>query len=180
MYRLRADRPTKSALAGLVLLLSACVAAPTVPGYRKPGTDIWSNAVLEAPRLAGVWRQAADFAPRGSVCAPGSLSIQPDPGGLQVAGRLCLGGQARDVSGRLVASGPGRFTPTGSGFQGADADWWVLWVDTGYRSVVIGTPSGAFGFALDRGAALPPDRRAAAREILDWNGYDLTRAVFAQ
>ncbi|MFN3824183.1 MAG: lipocalin family protein [Pseudorhodobacter sp.] len=167
-------------LIALALLLSACATAPTVPGYRKPGSDIWSNAVLETGRLAGDWQQAADFAPRGTVCTPGSLSIRPEAGGLQVAGRLCLGGVARAISGRLTASGPGRFRPSGPGFAGADADWWVIWVDTNYRSLVIGTPSGAFGFALDRGGALPPDRRAAAREILDWNGYDLTRAVFAQ
>lgn len=167
-------------LTAFAILLSACVAAPTVQGYRKPGTEIWSNAVLEVARLAGDWRQAADFAPGGTVCVPGALSIRPDAGGLQVTGRLCLGGQVRDLSGRLSASGPGRFTPSGPGFAGAASEWWVLWVDTGYRSVVIGTPSGAFGFALDRASAMPADRRAAAREILDWNGYDLNRAVFVE
>ncbi len=167
-------------LIALALLLSACGAAQQVPGYRKPGTDIWSNAVLEVPRLAGEWRQAADFAPRGASCAPGALTIRPvADGGLEVAGRLCLGGQSRAIAGRLTASGPGRFRPVGPGFAGADAEWWVLWADTGYRSLVIGTPSGAFGFALDRGGAMPADRRNAAREILDWNGYDVTRAVFA-
>jgi apolipoprotein D and lipocalin family protein len=175
MYRLRGHW-----LTGVALLLSACVAAPTVPGYRKPGTDIWSNAVLEVERLAGEWRQVADFAPRGTRCAPGSLSIQPDAGGISLSGRLCIGGVARDISGQMLASGPGRFMPSGPGFAGASSEWWVLWVDTGYRSVVIGTPSGAFGFALDRAPVMPADRRAAAREILDWNGYDLTRAVFAE
>lgn len=167
-------------LTGLALLLSACVAAPTVPGYRKPGTDIWSNAVLDLPRLAGDWRQVADFAPRGAACAPGFLTIRSEAQGLSLSGQLCLGGVARDISGRLTASGPGRFMPSGPGFAGAGAEWWVLWADTGYRSVVIGTPSGAFGFALDRAPVMPADRRAAAREILDWNGYDLTRAVFVE
>ncbi|HOZ34653.1 MAG TPA: lipocalin family protein, partial [Tabrizicola sp.] len=49
-------------------------------------------------------------------------------------------------------------------------DWWILWVDSGYRTLAIGTPSGRFGFILDR-SALPPDRLAAASEVFDFNGY---------
>ena len=36
-------------------------------------------------------------------------------------------------------------------------------VDSGYRTMAIGTPSGRFGMILDRGA-IPPDRLTAARE----------------
>ena len=39
-----------------------------------------------------------------------------------------------------------------------------------HRVRVLGLPP-----AVDRGGALPPDRMVAAREILDWNGYDLAR-----
>jgi apolipoprotein D and lipocalin family protein len=55
------------------------------------------------------------------------------------------------------------------------AEWWVLWVDADYRTLVVGTPSGSFGIILNRTADLPPDRLAAARDVLAWNGYDLTR-----
>ena len=51
--------------------------------------------------------------------------------------------------------------------------WWVLWADTDYRTLVIGTPSGAFGFVLNRGGLLPEDRLRSAREVLAWNRYDL-------
>ena len=43
------------------------------------------------------------------------------------------------------------------------------------RTLVIGTPSGEMGFILNRDGRLPADRLAAAREILEWNGYDLER-----
>lgn len=45
-----------------------------------------------------------------------------------------------------------------------------LGVDHGYRTLAIGTPSGRFGFVLDRGP-IPADRLDAAREIFDFNGY---------
>jgi apolipoprotein D and lipocalin family protein len=52
----------------------------------------------------------------------------------------------------------------------------VLWADADYRTLVIGTPDGSFGFILNRGG-FPADRLKAAREILAWNGYDLTQLV---
>ena len=49
---------------------------------------------------------------------------------------------------------------------------WVLWVDEGFRTAVVGNPAGDFGWILDRSATGGADRIAAAREILDFNGYD--------
>ncbi len=69
-------------------------------------------------------------------------------------------------------AGPGRFRRSDGG---AEPPFWILWVDEGYRTAVIGTPNGAFGFVLNRDAAIPSDRLEAARRVLDFNGYDLTR-----
>ena len=57
------------------------------------------------------------------------------------------------------------------------AEYWVLWVDESYRTAVIGTPNGRAAWILNRDPAIPADRLAAAREMLDFNGYDLTRLV---
>ena len=43
------------------------------------------------------------------------------------------------------------------------------------RTSVIGSPDGRVGWVLDRSRDIPRDRLAAAREILAFNGYDLTR-----
>ncbi|MFV0491007.1 MAG: lipocalin [Pseudorhodobacter sp.] len=158
------------------LLLSGCIAGGT-DGFRRPG-PIYSNAVLEVPRLAGSWHQVAAFS-RNPGCAMGGLEITPDATGLAVSGKLCLGGRIRDISGRLRLSGPGRFTPDSPGFAGAEDEWWILWADSGYRSLAIGTPSGDFGFVLDRGPVLPVDRKNAAQEIFDWNGYRLEHVHYA-
>lgn len=72
-------------------------------------------------------------------------------------------------SGPVMAAGPGRFT------VGGGEAWWVLWDEADNRTLVIGTPSGAFGFVLNRDDTISGDRMVAAREILDFNGYDPAR-----
>ncbi|MGO4907702.1 lipocalin family protein [Pseudorhodobacter sp. W20_MBD10_FR17] len=155
-----------------LFFLAACVAKTpaTVTGYRKPDTQIYSNAVLENDRLVGQWVQVAEFAPHDApACSKGGADISRSAAGLAIVARLCLGGVSTAFSGPLAVAGPGRFTPP------VGEAWWVVWADVGYRTLVIGTPSGRFGFILNRGGDLPGDRMHAAREVLDWNGYDLAR-----
>ncbi|MCU0899023.1 MAG: lipocalin family protein [Cypionkella sp.] len=150
----------------LALVLVACAPkAPPAVAFRAAGAPIWSNAQLDAGRLTGSWRQSATFARTPGGCGPGGAEIGGRAGALTLQARLCLSGQEVRLGGPLAASGPGRFVADGQ-------EWWVIWVDTDYRTLAIGTPSGAFGFILNRGGALPPDRLRAAREIFDFNGYD--------
>jgi apolipoprotein D and lipocalin family protein len=65
----------------------------------------------------------------------------------------------------MLSGKPGRFA-----VDGMD-DWWVLWADGDYRTLVIGTPSGRFGFVLNRESLLPADRLRAVRDIVRFNGY---------
>ena len=146
------------------LLLAACAAKPPArSGFRAADAPIWSAAAFLPSQAAGTWRQVAGFQPAGADCGTGAVEITPEAGGVRLNGTLCLAGVARNVSGLAMPTGPGRLSVAGE-------DWWILWVDTGYRTMAIGTPSGRFGFILDRGA-IPGDRLAAAREIFDFNGY---------
>lgn len=104
----------------------------------------------------------ADLRTSGA-CSAGAVEITPDGQGLRLEGTLCLAGRAETVNGTAPLVGPGRLRVKGE-------DWWVIWVDVGYRTLAIGTPSGRFGIILDRGA-IPADRLNAAREIFDFNGY---------
>ncbi|WP_050528137.1 lipocalin/fatty acid-binding family protein [Pseudorhodobacter aquimaris] len=152
----------------VLMLLAGCVGA-TVTGFRDPGKQIYSNAVLDDARLIGDWAQVAEFATPGAApCQLGHASIEQTAQGVSVKARLCLNGVQAVFSGPMGATGPGRFTPP----QGEP--WWVLWADVGYRTLAIGTPSGQFGFILNRGP-LAPDRMRAATEVLAWNGYDIAR-----
>jgi apolipoprotein D and lipocalin family protein len=148
-----------------VLLLAACVGAPQkVAGFRQTDVPIWSAAAFAPDQIAGRWQQVAGFAVRPGGCADGELEVAPVAGGYALRGTLCLDGRPQAVSAVARPSGPGRLAVEGQ------EDWWVLWVDTGYRTLAVGTPSGRFGFVLDRGA-IAPDRLAAAREIFAFNGY---------
>jgi apolipoprotein D and lipocalin family protein len=151
----------------LLLGLAAC-AAPAAKGpsaFRDPKTPIFSSAAFDPARLEGRWGQVADFGKTASPeCGPGAVDFAPSATGMMVTGQLCLDGRMQRVSGKIATSGPGRLAIPGM------SDWWIIWVDSGYRTLAIGTPSGAFGFILDRGA-IPADRLNAAREVFDFNGY---------
>lgn len=170
-------RLTSAALGALVLLLAACAPKPaTDTSFRRAGTQIWSNAVTSPSAVAGTWRQVGTFANGATAgCAPGFATFTPTSAGLDVAARLCIDGRQVSVQGPLAVSGPGRLMPAGRAESPLDREWWLLWVDVDVRTVVIGTPSGAFGVILNRDARLPADRAKAARDILDWNGYDTVR-----
>jgi apolipoprotein D and lipocalin family protein len=147
----------------VAFLLAACVAKPaSSPGFRFAGDPIWSAAAFQPAMVAGTWRQVADFRTSGG-CDTGAVEITPEGQGLRLTGTLCLAGRAEKVSGTAPLVGPGRLRVKGE-------DWWVIWVDVGYRTLAIGTPSGRFGIILDRGP-IPADRLNAAREIFDFNGY---------
>jgi apolipoprotein D and lipocalin family protein len=156
----------------LVLTLAAC--APeraSAPGFRDTAVPMFSNAVFDPARLPGQWVQAAAFSDAGAGCTRGGAGIEP--GGATTL-RLCLDGRVVAAQGRLVPVGPGRFALQGDAGPLAQT-WWVVWVDTDYRTLAIGTPSGDWGFILNRGGPLPDDRLRAAAEIFDFNGYDTAR-----
>jgi len=142
----------------------------TVGRYRDVAKPIYSNAQLDPQRLVGRWVQVAAFGPEASACKPGGVDITKAATGLKVVYRLCQSGSDIRGAGPMQPVGPGRFA-----VQNQPVPWWVLWADVDDRTLVIGTPSGQLGFILNRDGALPADRLAAAREILDWNGYDLAR-----
>ena len=133
--------------------------------FRPATAPIYSAAVFDAARISGRWAQVAGFQSTGKpACTAGVAEFVVQPAGVVVTARLCLDGREVRVEGKLVPRGPGRFAVSGM------ADWWVLWVDSGYRTLAIGTPSGGFGFVLDR-AGITPDRLNAAAEVFDFNGY---------
>jgi apolipoprotein D and lipocalin family protein len=161
---------------GFCLLVAACGAKiDTNKGaFRDAASPIYSNAAFDVAKLAGQWDQVAEYSTATqSGCQAGMASFVPKAGVMQGEYKLCLSGQVVTGTGMIVTTGPGRFSVKGKG--GIGQDWWVLWVDEGYRTLAIGTPSGSFGFILNRGTSLPNDRLAAAREVFDFNSYGVER-----
>ena len=164
-------------IAVVCLGLAACTQKFAADGlFRSPASQVYSNAVFDVKRLEGQWDQVAAFAAvPTATCAPGEAAFIAKGGSLSATYQLCLSGQVVAGAGAVSIVGPGRFAVSGKG--GIGQDWWVLWVDEGYRTLVIGNPSGEFGFILNRGRSLPPDRLAAAKEVLDFNGYDTEKLM---
>lgn len=68
------------------------------------------------------------------------------------------------IPGRIIVGTP----PFGT-------EYWVLWVDADYRTAAIGTPSGSFGWIIDRKRTGGADRLKAAADMLAFNGYATDR-----
>ncbi|MGR3633488.1 MAG: lipocalin family protein [Limimaricola soesokkakensis] len=154
---------SKRALAAL-LLLSACGAAePPVPTpvFRTVGTPIASSLRGSASDLNGDWIVAAAY-PGGPVAPGDRVTLRLDASGGGVA-RIAGAGEARLVP--VTAEGRGRFDIGGE-------PWWLLWTDDDFRTAVIGAPGGEYGWIMDRPGQAGADRARAAREMLDFNGYD--------
>ncbi len=151
-------------LAALVLLSACSGGQRETVAFRAPEAPIWSAAAFVPAQVTGQWQQVAAFTATPGSCRGGAVTVDPAPGGYAVKGTLCLDGKARKVDALARPVGPGRLSVEGQ------EDWWVLWVDSGYRTLAVGTPSGQFGFVLDRGR-ISQDRLVAAAEVFAFNGY---------
>jgi apolipoprotein D and lipocalin family protein len=161
---------------GLCALLAGC--GGIASGYRDQSVTIASSAGFDPSRYLGRWYEVARYPnPFQSNCA-GSVVDYTDGGGGEILVRnACLGASGTvidEISGTARVVGPGRLSVRLDGVPVA-APYWVLWVDEGYRTAVVGQPNGRAGWVLNREPAIPQDRWIAAREVLDFNGYDLSR-----
>lgn len=160
-------------LAISALALAASCAALT-PSYRDPDAPISSIAAFDVARYEGLWYEVASyptFFERG--CTNTTATYERIGGNRISVLNACErdGGVSR-ISGVAEVVGPGRLKLNLDGVP-VTADYWVLWVDEGYRTAVVGTPSGGSGFILNRTPDIPADRLEAARRVLAFNGYDL-------
>jgi apolipoprotein D and lipocalin family protein len=82
------------------------------------------------------------------------------------------------ISGVSTTNFPGRFDfafHEGGTGQRYMRDIWVLWVDEGFRTAALGAPDGSFAWIIDRNETGGADRIKAAREVLEFNGYDVSK-----
>ena len=149
--------------------------------YRDTDVQIASKALFEPEKYLGRWYEIARFpVPFERGCA-GVTAVY----GQGEGGRLTVLNTCRDLQGEVTAEirgfadvvGPGRLEVTFPTLPFGAADYWVLWTDDGYRTAVVGAPDGRSGWILNREPTIPADRLTAAREVLDFNGYDLSRLV---
>ena len=159
------------ALAALFLAfaLAACGSA-----YRDQSVGLSSMAVFDPAKYAGLWYEVAAFpTPFQAGCSDTTAEYTTlDDGSLAVKNTCQKDGALSVIKGRAQVVGPGRLSVRLDGVP-ITAPYWVLWVDEGYRTAVVGVPSGRAGWILNRTPDIPPDRLEAAMEVLAFNGYYL-------
>jgi apolipoprotein D and lipocalin family protein len=161
-----------------MLALGACAAPPPkvteLQSYRDRSALIGVTSRYDDAQFAGLWYVRAGFGPGQE-----GLSFRMTTGaapvmrlGAQVCDAAGLCGEvAQDLTTRRL--GQGRFSVRMPG--GEMRAFWVLWVDEGFRTAVLGNPDGTFGWIVDRSTRGGADRIRAAREILDFNGYNVSQ-----
>lgn len=162
----------------IVLALSACAAAPV---YRDTDAPIASKALFDPARYTGVWHEVARFPvffEAGCVGVTAEYGLRDD--GLLSVLNICRnadGTERSRINGTAEIVGPGRLKVRFGSVPFVAADYWVLWTDADYRTAVVGSPDGRSGWILNRSPDIPADRLTAARDILRFNGYDLSRLM---
>ena len=144
-------------------MLAACAAeqsaAPPAPlSLRNPTAPLGGTARFDSGRFSGDWVTRACLGPCGAT----------------VSFTQSLTGAVIETD----ASGSRAYLPGNPGILRATEGGEILvvmWVDEGFRTAAIGTADGSRAAILDRQGTGGADRIAAAREILDFNGWDISR-----
>lgn len=148
----------------LVALLAGCAAKPAGPGaesgisYRNPAAVLAGTTRFDADRFAGDWVTRACIGP----CPPARSFRVSQAGAVTETTETGERG--------FLVEGPGILRAT----TGSEA-LVVMWVDDGFRTAAIGTSTGRSAAIISRERAGGADRNAAAREILDFNGWDISQ-----
>ncbi|MBM1761929.1 lipocalin [Sulfitobacter geojensis] len=142
--------------------LAGCAAEPPAPelviGLRNPTVAFGGTSRFSAERFAGAWETVACL---GS-CVKSERYVQATEGVyLRRTG---------DVETPFLISAPGVLRE-----MGGDDRLVVMWVDEGFRTAAIGDADGRWAAILNRNRKPARDRIKAATEILDFNGWDVSK-----
>ncbi|WP_299776891.1 lipocalin family protein [uncultured Roseobacter sp.] len=154
-------------------LITAC-APPPDPGFRDQSVPITATTRFTPQNFDGVWYVAAayptDFFP---ACLDQRWQAETAHTAPRLAVFCGVGAAALDVP--LAVNPRGVLQAQSADLDVSARALWVMWMDEDAQTAVIGTPSGEMGWILNRSHGLRADRFAAAREIMAFNGYDVSR-----
>lgn len=168
----------RAGLIAIALMLGACAVVGPQTGHRDTSVPL-SVTTRGAPagafgEMSGPWFVRASYAGDYDLAMVNFLPAYEGGTAVELRRAACdLSGDCvtEDTVLRARALGQNRWQLTG-----ADArELWVIWVDDDFRTAAIGTPDGSFGWILDRKPQGGADRLRAAREILEFGGYDTGR-----
>lgn len=151
----------------LSLVLSGCLQnkPDQTLGTRDQSVPMSSMASFDPAKFSGRWYEVEAYVPEGASCVLGAVTFSRQTSGdMIISEGPCADGDLR--RGVATRVGPGRFNFAGD-------ELWVVWIDQTYDVAVIATPAGK-AHVLSRSLEIANDKRKAARDILTWNGFDIT------
>ena len=147
--------------------------------YRDTDAPISSKAVFDVESYMGLWYEVARFpVPFEAGCVGVTAEYALRENGTVSVQNICRnpdGTEKSRIDGTATVVGPGRLKVSFASVPFVAADYWVLWTDADYLTAVVGAPNGRSGWILNRTPDIPADRLQAAKDILRFNGYDVTR-----
>ena len=162
----------------LPLLVAACM---TGPSYRDTSVPIATAMNVDLNRYQGLWYEIARFPvsfEEGCVGVTAEYTLNPD-GTVKVV-NTCREGSLtappRSAEAVATVDGPGMlkvdFVPL---IPFTAGDYWILYIDEGYETVVVGTPDGTAGWILARQSEISEARLRRGYAVLERAGYDISR-----
>ena len=149
----------------VVLSLTGLLACSSEEGpYRDQSAPIGATTRFTPQEFAGNWVIAASFQQRRK--APVAVTYSEDAQRLAVTSD-----ELAEVAGFYRQGVAGELIP----FSDEQETLVVMWVDAEFRTAVVGTESGSIGVVLDREGDVPNDRAKAARNILEFYGWDTSQ-----
>ncbi len=159
------------------VMLAACLSAPTQQtSYRNTDVPLGITSRGGIDAMLGTWVVRGAFPDSASIR---SVTIAPRGDGkvtVDIAQPECEP-ECHILSGTWPAERVAQNRLRLLTDSAQDPEMWVIWMDEGVRTAVVGIPDGSAAFIIDRKATGGEDRIKAAREILDFNGYDVAQLV---
>ena len=167
-------------LLALPVILTACAIGPS---FRDTAVPIATARQVDLNRYQGLWYEIARFPvsfEEGCVGVTAEYTVLPD-GDVRVVntcreGSLTAPARTSEAIAEAVDASNARlkvdFVPY---IPFTAGDYWILDIDEGYRTVVVGNPDGTAGWVLAREPQIGEARLQRGYDVLRRAGYDLSR-----
>lgn len=144
------------------------------------GAEVRAVTDLDLSRYLGTWYEIARypmFFQRGCTQSKAEYRALPD-NRIAVINSCQRNGKLSVAEGDAIVKGPGKLAVSFSRFMPFRADYWVLHVDDGYRTAVVGGPSRKTGWILSRTPNRSRESLKEALAVLERNGYDTSDLIW--
>ena len=170
----------KRLLLALPLLATACAIGPS---FRDTSVPIPTAMQIDLNRYQGLWYEIARFPvsfEEGCVGVTAEYTVNPD-GTVKVVntcreGSLAATPRSSEATAEAVDASNAKlkvdFVPY---IPFTAGDYWILDIDEGYQTVVVGNPDGTAGWVLARQPQISEARLERGYAVLREAGYDLSQ-----